>query len=282
MKSNSISLLIFTCQNREHLLAQTIKSFLAKCNFNFHKIILAVDGQINVEIINQIVPDTIVQQFNRSGYVNNIANALKIIDTSYFFWLEDDWEFNTPINLNELETELTANKDWVQVILHKDGPLNFEQKAKLLKQHYYQNVSGFSANPCICNTQHLQSAFLALQSDTKGDQLGVDGFENYLTRTFEKENKKCVVLDPVNHTPISHSGYLESTARNWHMTNSLETKTKIHLLVIPAPSIFRRLLMAVKLIYTFILLIINQFYNNKVYEYCFRIITSAKQIKKDN
>ncbi len=278
---SDISLVIFTCENREHLLIKTAQSFSTACQYKFQKVILAIDGKIDPSAISQINPDVIIQYAQRRGYAHSISKALKIIDTPYFFWLEDDWAFHREIDPGFFVDTLVDHPDWAEIVLSKDGPLTAELKAHTLVNNLYQTPFGFSANPCFCNTKHLQSAFKLLEDSPKGDKLGEDGFENFLSATFEKQNLKCVIIDPVDHLIISHEGYLESTPRNWHMTNSLDEKTKAHLLTIPAPSVLRKLLMIFKLVIAFFKLAISQLFNNKVYELCFRIIAMSKTIKKD-
>jgi len=191
------------------------------------------------------------------------------------------WLFHRQINAELFLNIISEQSSWAEIVLSKDGPLAPGAKINPLGNNLYQTIFGFSANPCFCNTSHLQAAFKLLEESPKGDKLGEDGFENFLTRTFKTKNIACVIIDPVDHLPISHEGYLESTPRNWHMTNSLEAKTNNHLLTIPAPSVARRLLMVLKLFTTFFTLAINQLTSNKVYELCFRIIAAAKTIKKD-
>ena len=230
MPDNNTALVIFTCENREHLLLQAFRSFSEACNYKFQKTILAIDGQIDPSVISQINPDVIIQYQQRKGYAHSISKALKIIDTPYFFWLEDDWAFHEHIEPGYFLNVMNDHPDWAQIVFSRDGPLNPEGKNKPIGNNLYQNIFGFSANPCFCNTKHLQSAFLLLEESPKGDKLGEDGFENFLSKRFELENIKCVIIDPVDHLSISHEGYLESTPRNWHMTNSLDSKTKNHLL----------------------------------------------------
>ncbi len=275
-------LVIFTCKGREHLLRKTFQSFKNKCDFEFNKTILAIDGPISQKVIDFIQPDIIVQSYDRKGYVNNITSALKQVSSTYFFWLEDDWAFNTEIKPAYYAEILNKHPDWAEIVLSKTGAL--EQGAKvnnLLEDNLYINMHGFSANPCICNTKALQSAFNLLEKAPKGDKLGEDGFENFLTRLFEKNGQVCVIEDPVDHLPIAHEGYLESTPRNWHMTNSLEEKTKAHLLTLPQPTAIRKLAMIPKLTIAFTRLSLKQMFSDKVYELCFRIIASAKTIDKD-
>lgn len=276
-----VNLVIFTCSGREHLLLSTLESFKKHVDFRFNQTILAIDGEINTAAVQIINPDVIVQQLSRSGYVKNILNALKQINTPYFFWLEDDWKFHKKLDLEGLVNSLKNNEDWVEIVLSKNGALNEEQKVNNLTNNLYETTFGFSANPCLCNTQHLQSAFNALEKSIKGNKLGEDGFENFLSKKFAEENKKCVILDPVDQLQISHEGYLESTPRSWHMTNSIENKAKTHLLTIPVPSLLRRFMMIGKLLVMFIKLSILQLRNNKVYEYCFRVIRSSNSALED-
>ena len=279
---NDIALVIFTCENREHLLVKTFQSFSEVCSYKFQKVILAIDGKIDETAIRHVNPDVIIQYNNRRGYAHSISKTLKIIDTSYFFWLEDDWAFHRPIDAGHFLNILAQHRDWAEVVFSRDGPLPPESKNKPLGDNLYQTTYGFSANPCFCNTSHLQEAFKLLEDSPKGDKLGEDGFENFLTKTFENKNIKCVVIDPIDHQDISHEGYLESTPRNWHMTNSLETRTSNHLLILPAPSFGRKILMIVKLFAAFCALAIGQLTSNKIYEFCFRVMASAKTIKKDD
>ncbi|PJJ79453.1 hypothetical protein [Mucilaginibacter auburnensis] len=275
-----VSLVIFTCEGREFLLNRTVKSFRENCPFTFSKTIIGVDGTFSAHAIAAISPDIVVQSTVRKGYVNNIINALKLVDTPYFFWLEDDWSFSKPVDLERYLELLYANKEWAEIFLSKFGPLNAEQKAVNLTANLYQSPE-FSANPCICNTQYVKQAFADLVNAPKGETLGADGFENFLTKTFKAQGLKCVIEDPVDYTPISHEGYLESTPRSWHMTGSLEKKSDKHLLTIPAPSTARKLAMIIKLLSATVKLGFHQLFSNKTYEYCFRIIAMAKSINKN-
>ncbi len=277
---NDVTLIIFTCEGREFLLNRTIQSFKEKCPFTFSKTIMGIDGTISPDAIAIVSPDVIVQSTARKGYVNNIVNTLKLIDTPYFFWLEDDWTFSKPIDLERYLNAISANSEWAEIYMSKFGPLNTEQKAINLTGNFYQSPE-FSANPCLCNAHYIKQAFADLINAPKGETLGTDGFENYLTRTFKANSLKCVIDDPVDYTPISHEGYLESTPRSWHMTNSLEKKNEKHLLIIPSPSMARKLFMIVKLFLATAKLGFLQLFSDKTYEYCFRIIAMAKTINKN-
>lgn len=281
MPAETAVLVIFTCTGREHLLYDSFNSFKAACDFPFSKTILAIDGRINPAAVEHIAPDVIIQSYSRKGYVNNILQALDNIDSDYFFWLEDDWKFHAKADIVHMLELIETHSDWAEIVFSKFGPLPPEFKSLPLGDDLYQFSQGFSANPCLCNTAHIKRAFEALKQGDKGDKLGFDGFENFLTRTFERQNIKCVIIDPVDQLAISHEGYLESTARNWHMTNSIEAKTKEHLLTIPRPSAARKFFMIIKLFAAFLKLSMKQLFNDKIYELCFRVIASAKTVNKD-
>lgn len=280
-QNNTVSLVIFTCEGRELLLNKTLTSFRKACPFSFDKVILAIDGYVNPGIIDIVNPDVVLQNTRRKGYVNSIVQTLSLVNTPYFFWLEDDWLFNKPFDLDFYLQQLSQHPDWVEIYLSKYGPLNTGQKQTSMGHNFYRS-DGFSANPNLSNTQHVRDAFSLIVNSPKGDTLGTDGFENSLTATYSKNELKCIIVDPIDHLPITHDGYLESTPRNWHMTNSLEKKTEKHLLVIPSPSLARKLLMTMKLAATFCKLAFMQLFSNKVYEFCFRVISGAKTLNNND
>lgn len=280
MAAEKVSLVMFTCEGREYLLHDTYNSFKKACDYPFSKTILAIDGKVNSSIIDHIQPDVVVQSPARKGYIHNILQAISMIDTPYFFWLEDDWKFEADVKLIPFIDLLNTNNHWVQIMYSKFGPLPADMKQKPLSGDLYETLFGFSANPCICKTAFIKEGFGLLLKAPKGDKLGEDGFENFLTRHFSQAGMISVIQDPVDHSMISHEGYLESTPRNWHMTNSIEQKTEEHLLTLPTPSAGRKLLMALKLTALFPGLIFKQLTNNEVYEFCFRVLASARSLKK--
>jgi hypothetical protein len=278
---SDVGLVIFTCTGREHLLQKTYDSFLAACNYKFGQVILAIDGEVNPAVITYINPDLVIYGYTRKGYVTSIKNAFANIYTPYFFWLEDDWKFDIKIEVPYFIEKLDSHPDWAQIIYSKNGPLTDDLKTKAAGDHLFENAYGFSANPCFNRSSILKDGFAALEQAEKGDTLGENGFENFLTTYFLQKGIKCIIQDPVNRQPISHEGYLESTPRNWHMTNSLEAKTEKHLLTIATPTVARRLLMLLKLSKAFFTLAFKQLWNNEFYELCFRVVTSVIVTKKN-
>lgn len=281
IKNNSltpVTLVIFTCEAREHLVYATYNSFTSHCKYQFSKTILAIDGKINTEVVDHIKPDTVILSPGRKGYVNNIIRVLPAIDTEYFFWLEDDWKFHEQFDLDYYLNIICQHPDWVEIFFSKFGPLPTPMKEFPLGNNLYKTSFGFSANPGICRTKHIRSAFTELVHAPKGEKLGEDGFENFLSKVFERDHNVCTIVDPVDHTAISHEGYLESSSRKWHMTNSVDNKIGVHQMVIPKPSLSRKLVMYFKLIGVFFRLSYKQLVNDETYEFCFRIISSVKSL----
>src|ERR1700743_2015216 len=199
---NEVSLVIFTCTGREHLLQKTYTSFLAQCSYKFSKVILAIDGSVNPAILAYVNPDMVIYGYHRKGYVTSIKNALINIDTPFFFWLEDDWEFHANVDVPYFVGQLTEHPDWVQIFYSKNGPLPHQLKTHFIHDNLYQYVDGFSANPCFNRTQFLKKGFNELVHAEKGNTLGADGFENFLTAYFKSKQIKSIIHDPVNHTII--------------------------------------------------------------------------------
>ncbi|TWI99252.1 hypothetical protein JN11_02569 [Mucilaginibacter frigoritolerans] len=279
---SKVSLVIFTCESREHLMKATYDSFLARCNYAFDQIILAVDGHVDQSIISYINPDLVIYGYKRKGYVISIKNTIINIKSDYFFWLEDDWNFHTKVDIPCYIDLLEKNPSWSQIAYSKYGPLTEEFKVQKLADNLYENINGYSCNPGFNRTAFVKDGFYQMDSaKKKRDDLSEIGFENFLTSYASENGKKCVLIDPVDHTAISHEGYLESTPRNWHMISSLEKKTEEHLLIFPKPSLWRRLYMIVKLSKALISLSLRQLWNNEVYELCFRVIT-LDIVKKKN
>jgi len=220
----NISLVIFTCEGREHLLLHTVNSFKKACNYPFTKIILALDGQIAQSTIEYVAPDIIIQSPKRKGYVNNIMQALKGVDTEYFFWLEDDWTFNKPVELQPLTDILNQNSDLAEITYSKFEVLSADQKSKQLMAGLYHN--GFSANPSLCKTADIKGAFANVAKTLNESAApGTDSFELMVLSYLKTNGRICAILEPVDGTTIIHAGELESTAREYHMMSSLKKET---------------------------------------------------------
>jgi hypothetical protein len=271
-----VTLVFFSCEGREHLLSQTIESFTKTFDYGFSKRILVLDGNVDYKSIHQLNPDKIVQNCKRLGYIHSIINAIKLIDTEYFFWLEDDWLFSQKINIASLIEHLQQNLDWVQIRLSKTGPLTQEEKKIVLAEEIFESIYGFSANPCICRTELIQEGFKALQENSRDETVG---FENYLSQWVRERSLICAVLDPGEAAMVTHSGYLESTPRQWHMTASLDGKTDEYLSAmghVAPPSFWQKCSMIYKLASAFSVIAIRQFWSRAAYDLAFRIVAVSK------
>jgi len=223
MTNAGTTLVIFTCEGREHLLQKTFESFNKACNYSFGKTVLAVDGQISQTVIGIISPDVIVQSFRRKGYVNNITAALKQIDTPCFFWLEDDWEFPVKVPIDDFLRTLDI-EEVLQVILAKN---DLDDSYKRYAGDYYIPADGFSANPGFFKTASVKTGFNSVVLSKKDDSTKLTGFETFLNE-YAKSNSLITLRYFLNgQATVYHSGELESTAREYHMINSLDKNTSL-------------------------------------------------------
>ncbi len=269
--------LIFSCEGREHLLDGTMQSFAAACPYRFHRTILAIDGQLNPGVVTGIRPDRLVQNPQRQGYIHNILNALSLVESEYFFWLEDDWQFATSVELDSLIALLEAHPDWVQIRLSKTAPLTPEEQQTELVPGMFESYHGFSANPCLCRTAAVQAAFAALLHNPRSQDVG---FEEFLGEWFRQNHWICAVRDPGTTPEVGHTGYLESTPRQWHMTASLDGQVQEYvsgMRHVAFPSFAQRLWMAAKLIKTCCQVAVCLFWRRADYDLAFRITVTKGQ-----
>jgi hypothetical protein len=277
--SSILNIVIFTCGAREHLLARAWKSYVPFLNSKPHRRILAIDGSVNQEVINLVQPDIVVQSVRRRGYINSIFNALPLIDSKYFVWLEDDWTFNATVKIEDALTVLDKHPSWVQVRWSKEAPLT-TVNVNLTPGVCFSSV-GFSANPSICRTELVREGFKFLQEAQKGNSLGVDGFENVLSRWATERQKVCAVFDPGETPAVSHIGSLESTGRQWHMTASIEALPKKHIPTAGvSPPFWRRFWMLFKLARAFAFIGSRQFFSDAAYDLSFRIMATEKTLSE--
>jgi hypothetical protein len=218
-----ITLVVFTCAGREHLLRQTMASFKNACEHTFAQTILAIDGQIAADGINLVNPDIVVQSPARKGYVHNIVSALKMISTPYFFWLEDDWEFPVKVPMDDFLRNLNHD-EVMQVILSKN---NLDDSYKPYAGNYYIPADGFSANPGFFKTAPVKTGFDNVVFSKKDDNTKLTGFETFLNEYAKTNNLITLRYFLNSHATVYHSGELESTAREYHMINSLDKNTSL-------------------------------------------------------
>ena len=275
---NSIlDVIIFTCEAREHLLKRAWAAYAPVLGPLQHRRILAIDGDVDHRVIDLIHPNIVVQNVQRRGYISSILNALALVQSEYFVWLEDDWIFNGPVRIEDALAVLDQNPSWVQVRWSKEAPLTAADVALIPGVHC--SADGFSANPSVCRTELLREGFKFLQEEPKGSSLGIDAFENVLTRWSRTHRRVCAVFDPGDKPAVSHIGYLESSGRQWLMTASLEAVPQEHIpnAGIP-PALWRRFWMVWKLMRAFASVGLRQFFSEAAYDLAFRIMATEKTL----
>jgi len=217
MQTEKISLVIFTCEGREHLIHDTLNTFKEACSYSFHQTILAIDGTISTPILDFVQPDLVVQSPVRKGYVHNILQALNAVETNYFFWLEDDWHFPVKIPVDHFQ-RLLGSPDVLQVVLSK---FDLNNSFTEYEDNYYIQRDGFSANPGICKTALIKAGFERIKEAKKDQTTQLVGFETSLNEYAKANGLITLKYISDNKATVYHSGELESTAREYHMINSL-------------------------------------------------------------
>ncbi|MFI5159453.1 MAG: hypothetical protein ACHQF4_11345, partial [Sphingobacteriales bacterium] len=185
MSRKIISLVIFTCEGREHLLLKSFASFTKACGSVFARKILAVDGKISQETIDVIAPNDVVQSPVRSGYVPSIVRALKNVDTDYFFWLEDDWEFPNDFTAEALMASFNDDKVLQVTLAKEDRDATFKVYTE---PDIYINGYGFSANPSLCRTAVVREIFKEAIAHKKDDESKFLSFEYFATNFANSKN----------------------------------------------------------------------------------------------
>lgn len=285
MDSKEVALIIFTCEGREHLLLKSFASFIKSCENVFACKILAIDGKISLGTIDFIAPDEIIQSPTRKGYVSSIVRALKNVETDYFFWLEDDFIFNKKVPLDYMLSIMVSDKSWAGIFLSRIAPLT-EKKVHLFDDLYVPDF-GFSVSPALCNTAHVRSAFDAIIAYPKNQDSKYISFEPFLDEFFVKNKLKYAIIDPGEVAHVNHVGLLESTAREYHMINSLSIPVNAGNVEYISGlkrekkfSLYNKVGLFIKLYAATIYLSVKLFFSREAYDFAFRIyIASLKRFK---
>jgi hypothetical protein len=267
----TVALVIFACEGREYLAQQTIASLNDSVRFPFTNTMIVVDGALNRTLLREAPADLIVQRPQRGGYLRNILSALALIECEYFFWVEDDWQFLEPVDIEAMLRVLIAHSQVVQVRLSKTGRLTTGEKTRRVAPDVYVSQVGFSANPCLCRTALVREAFEFVKTAPRGASLGIDGFENIVTRYLDERGLICAAIDSRG---VEHLGYLESTPRQFHMTASLDGEIATYLPVSGSrPPVWRRVVMTGKLARRFASVAVRQLRDDECYDLAFRMVT---------
>jgi hypothetical protein len=284
MDSKNITLVIFTCEGREHLLLRSFESFSKSCKTVFSNKLLAIDGKISQATIDTIAPDIVIQSTARNGYVNSIINALKNINTEYFFWLEDDWKFPYEFSVESLLPVFDDAK--VLQIIFAKGALNAGFKLYQTTDLYI-NDFGFSANPALCRTSVMKDVFNEVVAFKKDEESKFLSFEYFVSKYSERNGLLTLVKYHDNQAFVNHVGELESTAREYHMINSvsipIKQGDKDYISGLKREKNIRfhnKAGLFIKLYGAIIYLSIKLFFSRQAYDFAFRVyIASLRRFK---
>jgi hypothetical protein len=275
-----VTLLVFSCVGRAHLLQATLASFRRQCDFPFAEILYAHDGEMDPAAPGWVGAHRMVQSCQRAGYVQSILQALALVRTPYVFWLEDDWEFTHPVEVPRLLAEMERHPDWLQIRLSKVAPLTPQELAQPLEvAGLHRSSSAFSANPHLGRTPQLREGFAAYFASPRTT---ANTFESFLEQWVNRSEIVCAVLAPPGPGPsVAHTGYLESTGRQWHAAVTLSgtpTEYSSGMRAVGAmPPLWRRAALAVKLVLAALIVAIRALGRASAYDLGFRFIALTKQ-----
>ena len=279
---DDVTLLVFSCEGRPHLLRATIESFRRQCPYAFAETVYAHDGEMDPAAPSFVQPTRLVQNCRRRGYVQSILQALAVVRTPYVFWLEDDWEFTHPLDLAGLHAAMVSHPAWMQIRLSKIAPLvDAEVAAPLDVAGLHRSACGFSANPHLGRIEPLRLGFAAFQASPRTT---ANTFESFLEGWLKTTGFTCAVLNPGSTPSVQHTGYLESTGRQWHAAGSLgasppaEYSSGMRRLG-EQPPVWRRIVLALRLVAAAGKLAVKALRGSGAYDLAFRFVTMTRQDK---
>lgn len=261
---SQVSLVVFTCAGKEHLLDKCIKSFEDKCNYVFNEKIICLDGDVKEKDLT-FTYDKIVRNRKRRGYVESIKNGVNLVETEYFFWLEDDWKFRRNVDIRSLVNNM--QEKWCQIVLNK-------RRGNDISENTIEFIdSSFSANPCLCRTKPIHQGIVSIKEQS---EVGQVPFEHSMDDWLKKYGYQCKRLTSGSEALVDHMGGIESTQRRWHTPDASTGSStfKISRSSYESVSLKNRLMMVIKLVSVFFLLIARQMWNDEAYDLSFRIYRS--------
>jgi hypothetical protein len=155
-------------------------------------------------------------------------------------------------------------------------------KPEEITQHYFDDLYvptfGYSVSPALCNTQHVKDAIKALYEVPKDGESRFYGFEPFISDFFERQQLKYAFLHHGDLAYVTHIGELESTAREYHMMNSIDdTKSDIDKNYVSGfgrerkITFYNKVAMLLKLWQTAFILSFKLFTDRRSYDFAFRI-----------
>lgn len=268
------TLVIFSCEGREHLMRETYKSATEKIKYDFEKVIVSHDGQGGGWAVENISPDVFLQSPDRKGYVPSIRRAIKHIETEYFFWLEEDWKFRKNILLEKYLKEIDKRRNASQLLFLKRAPTNEDIKDKIKKDIYISGV-GFSANPGINRTSHISKAIFDECIDA------TKNIEHHVQKWADKNSKKFLVAADKKGPYVEHLGSIEATGGSWH-TMGGEKKTEKVSIWDKEGSLLERLKMIPRLVVRMTYIACVQLLYPRAHSLSWRLTNAVKIYKEEN
>lgn len=275
----SANLLLFACEGREHLMRETYDTFRTHTDYTFDRTILAVDGGYEQKLIHHIQPDVLVQSPQRKGYVASVRRALPLVESEYFFWLEDDYRFNRDVDVGWMLDVLRERTSAIQLRLISQT-LEPDQLSDPVDNadDVYHSPFGFSCRPGVNRTADVKRAMLDESPE------GNENIEHHMIDWCEANERACLMIDPGEHPPISHVGHLEATSGQWHTTEpdeewenpKLDTSSSEN-----TPDMRARLKMVVRLGVRVLYLALRQLSDDRAHSLSWRVTNVVKQYAEE-
>ena len=278
-----VTLVYFSCEGREHLLARTAEAFEQHQAFTFRDKILAFDGPLERGFsVSDLGVNKLVNNVTRAGYVPSVQNVLSLISTPYFFWQEDDCRFLRQIDVNYLLAQMQANPHWTQVGWGSGE--KFPDAEKILplgRENMFQTAYGFSARPALCRTSDLREAFAMKEGDAINTNQDI---EEYMRDWLKLKSKLSVSIDPGEARMYLHEGQLESVDKGLlRMRPSAAADPGAYISAMghkKLPPLVRRIKNLCNLLGSGLRLCASQFYDLSRYDVAWRVVNIERTTRR--
>ena len=228
-----VDLLVVACEGRARLLAKTLRSFLRRCAFPWHRRILALDGEDPemVEIAKGYGFDRLLVAGERRGVFENLKAGYAASDAPFVFHLEDDWALRGRLPVAAMVRALGDYPELLQVrvskrnyLLHRDGNLGLIDGRIHVSDRTIQSFNPHVARPAdfLDFAGQVEAgrfdvgdvAGLEQRCRRQGLMLG-SGLEMAYTLWLREAGRVFAVLAP-GRARVVHLGGASPTARRWH------------------------------------------------------------------
>ncbi|AMO54709.1 hypothetical protein GZ77_24100 [Endozoicomonas montiporae] len=233
-EDSEVTVVITSC-GRFDLLKNTLDSFFKFNTYPIKKIIITEDS--GDDAIHSAIPEQYKQYFTvivnkpKLGQIRSIDKAYSLVDTSYIFHCEDDWDFYRTgfieDSLSVLKSDSQAYQVWLRSFYHdvqRDYPFHSLGDKFTTKENtvYYRLLSskekwqGFSFNPGLRRTSDylkISNGYSSFFDEKNSASL----VESSLSKHMTSNNMYAAILE---NDAVAHTGY-ES-----HISDKNEKKKK--------------------------------------------------------